>query len=62
MKPEKACRIIGACAILHNIAMLLREPLEQNDDDNDDQIVPVPAFNGQQDGRAVRDHIATSFF
>jgi hypothetical protein len=27
MKPVKICRIIGACAILHNIALLRNEPL-----------------------------------
>jgi hypothetical protein len=31
MKPEKVCRIIGAGAILHNIALLRNEPLDADD-------------------------------
>ena len=65
MKPDKVCRIIGACAVLHNIAIMMNEPLDDDDNiDNGDehQRVPVQAFTGPQDGRAVRDHIARSFF
>jgi hypothetical protein len=32
MKPQKVCRIIGACAILHNIALLRNEPLDADDE------------------------------
>ena len=28
MAPEKVCLIIGACAVLHNIAILQNEPME----------------------------------
>ena len=31
MAPEKVCLIIGACAILHNIAILLKEPMEDGE-------------------------------
>ena len=31
MAPEKVCIIIGACAILHNIAILLKEPMEDGE-------------------------------
>lgn len=63
MAPPKCCRVIGACAILHNIALRRKEPLV--DDDGNvpaPQPVDVPAFNGRQDGGAVREHIARSFF
>ncbi|VDI08104.1 Hypothetical predicted protein, partial [Mytilus galloprovincialis] len=63
MKPGKACKIIIACAILHNICILLNEP----DIEDDGVIVGNDGdlgehFNGHQDGRAVRDHISTTFF
>ena len=31
MAPEKVCLIIGACAVLHNIAVLLNEPMDDAD-------------------------------
>jgi len=31
MGPEKVCIIIGACAVLYSIAMLLKEPMEDGD-------------------------------
>ncbi|CAH3116126.1 unnamed protein product, partial [Pocillopora meandrina] len=31
MAPEKVCIIIGACAVLHNIAIFLSEPMEDGD-------------------------------
>ncbi|XP_063425421.1 putative nuclease HARBI1 [Mytilus trossulus] len=63
MKPGKACKIIIACAILHNICILLNEP----DIEDDGVIVGNDGdlgehFNVHQDGRAVRDHISTTFF
>ena len=36
MSPERACTIIVACFILHNIAVKLREPEPQLDDGSDD--------------------------
>ncbi|KXJ18022.1 putative nuclease HARBI1 [Exaiptasia diaphana] len=31
MQPEKVCVIIGACAVLHNIAIMRNEPMEDGD-------------------------------
>jgi len=31
MASEKVCMIIGACAVLHNIVMLLKEPMEDGE-------------------------------
>ncbi|XP_071155445.1 putative nuclease HARBI1 [Mytilus edulis] len=61
MKPDKVCRIIGACAVLHNIAVLRKEPLDETPCNNPPP-VPVNAYNGPQDGKSVRDYIARSFF
>jgi hypothetical protein len=60
LRPQKVCKVIVACAILHNIAVFPREPLIDNDDDHDKE--PVPPFAGVQDERSVRDHISRSFF
>ena len=56
MKPVKICRIIGTCAILHNIALLRNEPLDS--DDAQEQPVNIPGFQGRQDGRNIREYIA----
>ncbi|CAG2249443.1 HARBI1 [Mytilus edulis] len=61
MKPDKVCRVIGACAVLHNIAVLRKEPLDETPCNNPPP-VPVNAYNGPQDGKSVRDYIARSFF
>ena len=31
MAPEKVCMIMGACAVLHNIALLLHKPMEDEE-------------------------------
>ncbi|CAC5385229.1 HARBI1 [Mytilus coruscus] len=63
MTPSKACKIIIACAILHNICILLNEPDIEDDRlviDNDGDL--GDRFFGDQDGRGVRDHISSTFF
>ena len=60
MKPDKACRIIIACAVLHNIAIVRNEP--EVDDEFVDNQPPMPAYNGPQDGRGIREHFTTNFF
>ena len=60
MKPEKVCMVIGACAVLHNIAILRKEPLD-GDAEADDQPDPI-CYCGPEDGKAIRDHICNTFF
>lgn len=60
MQPEKVCQFIGACAILHNIAIAFNEPMEDLDNDDDDP--EVPDYQGPESGRLIRDHIANTFF
>ena len=62
MKPQKVCRIIGACAVLHNIPIILNEPLAEENEGNLQEPVPIPNYNVQQDGKTVREHIAREFF
>ncbi|KAK0144027.1 putative nuclease HARBI1 [Merluccius polli] len=58
--PERACDIIVACVVLHNIAIIRGEqhPAVQINDPADDH--PIPA--DVQDGRAARDLIARNYF
>ncbi|CAG2256750.1 HARBI1 [Mytilus edulis] len=51
----------GACAVLHNLAILLREP--QLDQDQDVDIGEINGQNnGQEDGNGVRNYITRTFF
>ena len=60
MKPEKVYIMTGACAVLHNTAILRREPLD-DDAEADDQPDPI-CYCSQEDGKAIRDHICNTFF
>jgi hypothetical protein len=61
MHPEKVCQLIGACAILHNIAIAFNEPMEDEEGDADDQL-DVQEYQGRETGHLIRDHIANTFF
>lgn len=54
MAPEKVYIIIGACAVLHNIATVLNEPMEGGE--LDDQINKGVVYCGPEQGQAVRNH------
>jgi len=60
MAPEKVCLIIGACAVLHNIAVLLKEPMD--DADLPDEVPEVEVYDGPQQGITIRNHICNTFF
>ena len=62
MKPEKVCRIIGALAIFHNIVLLRNESLDADDAQQQEQPVNIPDFQGRQDCRNIREHIAREIF
>ena len=59
MAPEKVCVIVGACAVLHNIAVRLHEPME---DEEVDGLADVDPYHGPQQGLSLRDHICQTFF
>ena len=46
--------IVGACAVLHNIAVQLHEPME---DEEVDLLADVDPYHGPQQGLLIRDHI-----
>jgi len=45
---------------LHNIAVLLNEPME--DGDLPDEIAEVEVYDGPQQGLAIRNHVCHTFF
>ena len=58
MQPEKVCHLMGACAILYNIAIAFNEPMEDLEDDDDEP--DVQDYQGPENGRLIRDHITNS--
>ncbi|XP_062602463.1 putative nuclease HARBI1 [Saccostrea cucullata] len=70
--PERACKIIMACAVLHNLAKLLNTPIIDEDresgDDSDEGSDEDDADNNNNcvpdnlDGRAYRNHITVNHF
>ena len=59
MAPEKVCIIVGASAVLHNIALQLHKPME---DGEVDELADVDPCHGPQQGLSLRDHICQTFF
>ena len=60
MKPDRTCNTIMACAVLHNVALLMNEP-----DVVDERQIPIDMdeqYNGAQDGRRIRDFITQTYF
>ncbi|CAG2219630.1 HARBI1 [Mytilus edulis] len=62
LQPEKVCTLIMACAVLHNLAIEMREPMEDPDDEVQMFWNINKDFQGPDEGRVVRDHIARTFF
>lgn len=57
LKPQRTCKIVIACTVLHNIVIILGEP-EDEDDLIEDNIQPlIQAYQGPQDGRRFRDYV-----
>ena len=62
VQPKKACLIITACIILHNIAKMLNEEDFDGEDDDDFECDPLPPDYDSSQGSVVRNHIADTFF
>ena len=60
MKPEKVSIVIRACAVLHNIALLRKEPLDGHAEADDRP--NLVCLHGPEDGKVIRDHICSTFF
>ncbi|XP_052818457.1 putative nuclease HARBI1 [Mya arenaria] len=59
--PAKASEVIVACAVLHNIAIMLQEPGVPDDDNGDGADAQIP-YAGRETGFLVRDHLAQVYF
>ncbi|XP_033754693.1 putative nuclease HARBI1 [Pecten maximus] len=62
MRPERVCKIIGACAVLHNLAVSLKEPELDDANGVNDIINDAAVYNGPEDGHSVRRHITATYF
>ncbi|XP_064652596.1 putative nuclease HARBI1 [Lineus longissimus] len=73
MQPERVVKIVSACTVLHNIAVMRgeREPpedesdnsdLENNDIDSDSDSDGGDDYDGPENGRLYRDYLATKYF
>ena len=61
MAPEKVCVIVGACAVLHNIAILLNEPMDEGTDGDTVDFEPYQGAH-QRSGHTLRNHIRDTYF
>ena len=52
----------GACVVLHNVALFLKEPLPQDDCPCQDDAGDVGADQPADDGKRVRDYLTRTFF
>jgi len=62
MAPDRVCTIIVACCILHNIAVLFREPDVDGIDNNELPQDMQEHYHGQENGQSTRQHIAKTYF
>ncbi|XP_061188970.1 putative nuclease HARBI1 [Saccostrea echinata] len=64
VEPAKACAIIVACTVLHNLGIErhdIVDPIPTVQGQVIDEVA-LPAVGGQHEGKHVRDHIANVFF
>ena len=61
MAPERVCVIVGACAVLHNIAILLNEPMDEGTDGDTVDFEPYQGAH-QRSGHTLRNHIRDTYF
>lgn len=60
VKPERACQMIAACVVLHNIATIRKERVPDHEPFPPD--VTDPMTLDHPTGRAVRDAVTNQFF
>jgi hypothetical protein len=74
MQPNKVIKVISACTILHNIAIMRRErvpPEDESDNSDIDDVDMVSSdsdsdddvgYDGPENGRLYRDYISNTYF
>lgn len=56
MKQAEVCKIIGACGILHNIAIYVMEEMDDEDEENVNAAIHL-TYRGPEDGIPIRNFI-----
>ncbi|CAG2239079.1 unnamed protein product [Mytilus edulis] len=62
MNSKKVTKIVMGCGILHNICIQLNEPDVVAEELVNEDVENGNKYNGQQDGRGIRKHIAETYF
>lgn len=64
VQPEQACSIVVACVVLHNMGIERQDIVDIPPVNRQmvDEVVLPAANGGRNEGKAVRDHIAQTFF
>ena len=62
MDPVKVSQLIGACAVLHNIAILQNDMYDPGEAMLENDQPDVPPYDGPEDGLQIRDYICEHYF
>ena len=62
MDPVKVSQLIGACAVLHNIAILRNDMYDPGEAMLENDQPDVPPYDGPEDGLQIRDYICEHYF
>ena len=64
MKPERVCTIVMKCAVLHNIAIEIREPESEVEVDDLVKLQDGQEYfeREERDGVTARDHMTRTYF
>ena len=62
MDPVKVSQLIGACAVLHNIAILWNDMYDPGEAMLENDQPDVPPYDGPEDGLQIRDYICEHYF
>ena len=62
MKPKKASMLVGACAVLHNIAISMKEPMDEEQNGEFEEGRILTTYDGPEDGKTIRTFITNRFF
>ncbi len=62
MRPQRAIQVIGACVMLHNFSLLRDDVYDMDINMHVPQNANLVRGNELEDGRALREHVANTFF
>ena len=62
MDPIKVSQLVGACAVLHNIAIRRNDVYDPRENLLENDQPDVPPYDGPEDGLKIRDYICQHYF